>query len=170
MVNDLVYLRDPALAGFRRFTLVVDFAKIKKENKFRNSSDFLGNQILATLSAKSARVSAGDAQTVRQSQALDLFGQCCAPDLKERRRLGNSSIAIGQRLADQCRLCHLQVILQVNAAFRDNRRGIVLVSDRLVYRNADTAISGCVAEFVGQIFDVGRTIRVDDGKTLNEIS
>jgi hypothetical protein len=54
MVNDLVYLRDPALAGFRRFTLVVDFAKIKKENKFRNSSDFLGNQILATLSAKSA--------------------------------------------------------------------------------------------------------------------
>lgn len=53
MVNDLVYVRDPALAGFPRSTLVVKFAKFKRQNEFRKSSEFLGNQKLATLSANS---------------------------------------------------------------------------------------------------------------------
>jgi hypothetical protein len=52
MVNDLVYVRDPALAGIPRSTLVVKFAKFKKQNEFRKSSDFLGNQKFATLSAR----------------------------------------------------------------------------------------------------------------------
>jgi hypothetical protein len=52
MVNDLVYVRDPALAGFPRSTLVVKFAKFKRQNEFRKPSEFLGNQKLATLSAR----------------------------------------------------------------------------------------------------------------------
>ena len=52
VVNDLVYVRDPALAGFPRCTLVVDSAKFKKQNESRRSSDFLGNQIFASLSAR----------------------------------------------------------------------------------------------------------------------
>lgn len=51
MVYDVVYIRDPAVAGFPRSTLAVKFAKFKKQNEFRKSSDFLGNQKLATLSA-----------------------------------------------------------------------------------------------------------------------
>jgi hypothetical protein len=51
IVNDLVYVRDPALAGYRRSTLVVNIAKFKRQNEFRKSSEFLGNQKLATLSA-----------------------------------------------------------------------------------------------------------------------
>jgi hypothetical protein len=50
MVNDLVYVRDPALAGFRRSTLDVNFAKFKRQNEFQKCSDFLGNQKLASLS------------------------------------------------------------------------------------------------------------------------
>jgi hypothetical protein len=54
MVNDLVYVRDPALAGFPRSTLVVNFAKFKRQNEFRKPSEFLGNQKLATLSANAS--------------------------------------------------------------------------------------------------------------------
>ena len=52
MVHDLVYVRDPALAGFRRSTLDVKFAKFKRQNEYRKCSDFLGNQKLAPLSAR----------------------------------------------------------------------------------------------------------------------
>jgi hypothetical protein len=52
VVNDLVYLRDPALAGFPRSTLAVRLAKFKTQNEFRKSSDFFGNQIFASLSAR----------------------------------------------------------------------------------------------------------------------
>ena len=51
LAYDLVYIRDPALAGYPRSTLVVNFAKFKRQNEFRKPSDFLGNQKLATLSA-----------------------------------------------------------------------------------------------------------------------
>ena len=52
VVNDLVYLRDPAVAGFTRSTLDANLAKFKKQNEFRKPSDFLGNQKLASLSAR----------------------------------------------------------------------------------------------------------------------
>jgi len=52
VVNDLVYVCDPALAGFPRSTLVVKFAKFKRQNEFRKPSEVLGNQKLATLSAR----------------------------------------------------------------------------------------------------------------------
>ena len=52
MVHDLVYVRDPALAGFRRSTLDVKFAKFKRQNEYRKCSDFLGNQKLAPHSAR----------------------------------------------------------------------------------------------------------------------
>jgi hypothetical protein len=54
IVNDLVYVRDPALAGYARSTLVVNFAKFKRQNEFRKSSESLGNQKLATLSANAS--------------------------------------------------------------------------------------------------------------------
>ena len=52
IVNDLVYVRDPALAGIGRSTLDAKFAKFKRQKEIRKPPDFFGNQILATLSAR----------------------------------------------------------------------------------------------------------------------